>query len=98
MQQQLAAVTHVIAFNRQAVIGPRVATGEVDDPAVVQGNEPTCGQWRDAALHRRQRTVAINVEHAGAAGAVPQLQVVIQIEPRAIDQVDGFPVDVAGGA
>ncbi|MNO95438.1 hypothetical protein D3C76_870810 [compost metagenome] len=98
LQQQLAAITYVIAFNRQAVIGARVATSEVDDPAVVQGREPARGQWRDAALHRRQRTAAINIEHAGARGAVPQLKSAIEIKARAVAEVDRFPVDIPGGA
>ncbi|MND94709.1 hypothetical protein D3C80_869360 [compost metagenome] len=44
LQEQLAAVTHVIAFNGQGVVGTRVTAGKVDHPAVVQGGEPARGR------------------------------------------------------
>ncbi|MNO73071.1 hypothetical protein D3C76_640300 [compost metagenome] len=49
-------------------------------------------------MGRSHDTAAVDVEHAAASGTVTQDKVAIQVQSRAIAEVDGFPVGVTSGS
>ncbi|MNX58803.1 hypothetical protein D3C86_896550 [compost metagenome] len=95
LHPQLSAITCVIALHRQRVAG--IAATQIDDPGVVQGGALAGGKRRDTALGGCQDAAAVDIEYAGAAGAVTENEVTGEIELRTVVQVDRFPIDVAPG-
>ena len=98
MQKQLPVVARIIALHGQGIIGARIAAAQVDHPGVVQGRTLASNGGHDAALAGRQYAAAIDVEYTRAAAAVTEHEIAGEVELRTVVQVDGFPIDVTGGA
>ncbi len=98
MQLQAAAVTDIVADDRQPVGGLGAASGQVDRTAVVQGGVLVAVESSDQAGAAAQATAGVNVQVAAARAAVAQHQAVVEDHCRVIGQRHGLPVHVASSA